>query len=163
MCDIHANNGNGWNAQKGARSSYMEKEQPASRRWPHHHHHHQQQQQQPQPQIKHKQQQQQEEEQDQEGKPANISNISSRRTYGWQNQDRQAPLERNPPCCTATSARLNCEVLSPITILWVKTLQIDAIWCKYFANKNSIKAQFAATSVPTVRETLTETMQQQEG
>ena len=78
----------GENAQKGARSSYMEKEQPASRRWPHHHHHHhhrqqqQQQQPQPQPQIKHKQQQQQEEEQDQEGKPANISNISSRRTYG---------------------------------------------------------------------------------
>jgi small-conductance mechanosensitive channel len=75
---------------------------------------------QPQPQIKHKQQQQQEEEQEQEGKPANISNISSRRTYGWQNQERQAPQERNPPCCTATSARLNSEVLSPITILWKK-------------------------------------------
>ena len=33
MCNIHVNNGNKWNAQKGARSSYMEKQQPASRRW----------------------------------------------------------------------------------------------------------------------------------
>ena len=34
MCNIHVNNINEWNAQKGARSSCMEKHQPALRRWP---------------------------------------------------------------------------------------------------------------------------------